>query len=120
MSERQQSATADVDSIAVEPANAHTGEVDVADVPDEIAEITRALAGRSPPTNPIVVLKAGRWWYLHGRGVDDPVFQWAIEWTRKLATDRPGDTKRYSAFLEHLVTVGFAPDQQTLRDGGNG
>lgn len=103
----------------VEPANTCTGQIDVADVPDEITDITRSLAGRSPPTNPIVVLKAARWWYLHGRGVNDPAFQWAIEWTRKLATGMPGDTERYDAFLEHLVTVGFAPDRQALRDGGN-
>lgn len=119
MGERQLSATADVDGIAVEPANTLTGEVDMADVPGEIADITRALAGRSPPTNPLVVLKAARWWYLHGRGGNDPAFQWALEWTRQLAIDMPGDTECYDAFLEYLVTVGFAPDRQTLRDGGN-
>ena len=119
MSEHYKSATADVDGIAVKPANARTGQIDVEDVPDDITDITRALAGRSPPTNPIVVLKAARWWYLHGRGVDVPVFQWALDWTRQLATDVPGDTQRYDAFFEHLVTVGFAPDRETLRDGGN-
>ncbi|MFC7216016.1 hypothetical protein ACFQO4_18260 [Saliphagus sp. GCM10025334] len=119
MSEHNKSATADVDGIAVKPANARTSQIDVLNVPDDIADITRALAGRSPPTNPIVVLKAARWWYLHGRGVDDPVFQWALDWTRHLATDIPGDMQHYDAFLEYLVTVGFASDRETLRDGRN-
>jgi len=33
------------------------------------------LAGEQPPTNPLVVLKAARWWYIHGKGGTDPAFR---------------------------------------------
>jgi len=86
-----------------------------ADVPDEIESITRGLAGEQPPTNPLVVLKAARWWYIHGKGGTDPAFQWAIEWARHLATDTPSDVERFDEFLEYLVTVGFADERHELR-----
>lgn len=35
----------------------------------------RGLAGEQPPTNSTVVLKAARWWYIHGKGGTDPAFQ---------------------------------------------
>jgi hypothetical protein len=61
------------------------------------------------------VLKAARWWYVHGRGTQDPVFQWTIEWTRNLATDNSPDVQRYHACLDRLIEVGFADDRRTLR-----
>ena len=70
--------------------------------------ISRGLAGEHPPTNPLVVLKAARWWYIHRKGGSDPAFRRAIEWARHLATDTPSDIERFDDFLEYLVTVGFA------------
>lgn len=52
-----------------------SGDVELTDVPDEIESITRGLAGEHPPTNPLVVLKAARWWYIHGSGGTDPAFR---------------------------------------------
>jgi len=44
-----------------------------------------------------------------------PRFQWAIEWVRHIATDTPSDVERFDAFLEYLVTVGFADETESLR-----
>jgi len=105
-----------IDEIPVDIDNTQSAEVDPADVPDEIESITRGLAGEQPPTNPLVVLKAARWWYIHGKGGTDPAFQWAIEWARHLATDTPSDVeRRFDEFLEYLVTVGFADERHELR-----
>ena len=115
MSQQQSSRDVSIDDIPVDIANTQSAEVDPADVPDEIESITRGLAGEQPPTNPLVVLKAARWWYIHGTGGTDPAFQWAIEWTRHLATDTPSNVDRFDEFLEYLVTVGFADERHELR-----
>ncbi|MEZ3172348.1 hypothetical protein ABNG03_17260 [Halorubrum sp. RMP-47] len=115
MSQQQSADNVSIDDIPVDIANTQSGEVDPTEVPDEIESITRGLAGDHPPTNPIVVLKAARWWYLHGKGCSDPAFQWAIEWTRHLATDTPSDVERFDEFCEYLVTVGFADERHELR-----
>jgi len=107
--------TVTVDEIPIHPSLSLTGDVEPADVPKEIRLITDALAVQDLPTNPLVVLQAARWWYVHGRGTQEPVFQWAIEWTRHLATDTPPDVERYDAFLDRLVEVGFADDRRDLR-----
>lgn len=104
-----------VDEIPVDPTNTVTGNVESTDVPEKIRTITNELASQQPPTNPLVVLKAARWWYVHGRGTADPVFRWAIEWTRHLATDDPPDVQRYDAFLDRLVEADFAADRRALR-----
>ncbi|QLG29952.1 hypothetical protein HUG10_20350 (plasmid) [Halorarum halophilum] len=57
------------------------------------------------------MLKAARWWYLHGKGGTDPAFEWAIEWTRHLATDAPSDVEQFDEFLEYLTTLGFADEK---------
>jgi len=88
VSQQQSPDTVSIDEIPVDIDNTQSAEVDPADVPDEIESITRGLAGEQPPTNPLVVLKAARWWYIHGKGGTDPAFQWAIEWARHLACDR--------------------------------
>ena len=76
---QQQSATdISIDTIPVDVSNTQSGEVDPAEVPEEIISLTRELASEQPPTNPLVVLKAARWWYLHGKGGNDPAFQWAM------------------------------------------
>ena len=106
---------ASVDEIPIDISNTQSGEIELADVPAEIESITRGLASEQPPTNPLVVLKAARWWYIHGKGGTDPAFQWAIEWTRHLATDTPSDVERFDEFLEYLVTVGFADETAELR-----
>jgi len=62
-----------------------------------------------------VVLKAARWWYIHGKGGSDPAFQWSIEWARHLATDVPSDAEQFDDFLEYLGTVGFADEEQAFR-----
>jgi hypothetical protein len=103
--------TVSIDEITVDIANTQSADVE----PDEIESITRGLAGEQPPTNPIVILKAARWWYLHGKGGTDPAFQWAIEWARHLATDTPSDVERFDEFLEYLVTVSFADERHELR-----
>jgi len=104
-----------IDDIPVDVANTQSGEVDPAEVPEEIESITRELASEHPPTNPLVVLKAARWWYIHGKGGTDPAFRWAIEWGHHLATDTPSDLERFDGFLEYLVTVGFADESRELR-----
>ncbi|WP_435118847.1 hypothetical protein [Halolamina sp. C58] len=104
-----------VDSIPIDLSNTHSGDVAPDEVPAEIESITLALTNEQPPTNPLVVLKAARWWYLHGTGGTDPAFTWAIEWTRHLATGEPSDSAHFDAFCEYLVTVGLADDRHELR-----
>ena len=115
MSQQQSTNDVSIDEIPVDIANTQSGEVTPAEVPDEIESITRGLAGEHPPTNPLVVLKAARWWYIHGKGGTDPAFQWAIEWARHLATDTPSDVDHFNAFLEYLVAIGFADEKAALR-----
>ena len=115
MSQQQSADNVSIDDIPVDIANTQSGDVDPTDVPDEIKSISRGLASEQPPTNPLVVLKAARWWYIHGKGGTDPAFQWTIEWARHLATDTPSDVERFDAYLEYLVTVGFADNKVHLR-----
>lgn len=115
MSQQQSTNDVSIDEIPVDIANTQSGDVEFTDVPDEIESITRGLAGEQPPTNPLVVLKAARWWYIHGNGGTDPAFRWAIEWARHLATDTPSDVAQFDEFLEYLVSVGFANEKQELR-----
>ena len=115
MSQQQEPRTVSVDEIPVDPTNTVTGDVESADIPEKIRSITNELASQQPPTNPLVVLKVARWWYVHGRGMADPVFRWAIEWMRHLATDDPPDVQRYDAFLDRLVEAEFADDRRALR-----
>jgi len=115
VSQQQSSRDASIDEITVDIANTQSGDVHASDVPEVIKSITRGLADEQPPANPIVVLKAARWWYLHGKGRTDPAFRWAIEWARHLATDTPSDVERFDEFLKYLVTVGFADDRHELR-----
>ena len=115
MSQQQSADTVSIDDIPVDLRKAQSGDVDLTDIPDEIESITRGLAGEHPPTNPLVVLKATRWWYIHGSGGTDPAFRWAIEWARHLATDTPSDAAQFDEFMEYLVSVGFATEKQELR-----
>ena len=115
MSQQQSADNVSIDDIPVDIHNTQSGEVNPTDVPDEIESITRGLAGEHPPTNPLVVLKAAQWWYIHGKGGTDPAFQWAIEWACHLATNTPSDVERFDEFLEYLVTVGFADERHELR-----
>ncbi|QAU14027.1 hypothetical protein EKH57_15690 [Halorubrum sp. BOL3-1] len=115
MSQQQRPNDISIDDIPVDVLNTQSGEVDPAEVPEEIKSITRGLVGEHPPTNPLVVLKAARWWYIHRKGGTDPAFQWAIEWARHLATDTPSDIERFDELLEYLVTVGFADEPHELR-----
>ena len=115
MSQQQPANDVSVDEIPIDISNTQSGEIEPAEVPAEIESITRGLASEQPPTNPLVVLKAARWWYIHGKGGTDPAFRWAIEWGRHLATDTPSDVKRFDEFLKYLVTVGFADETAALR-----
>ena len=115
MSQQQSPRDVSIDEIPVDIANTQSGDVHVNDVPEKIESLTRSLASTEPPTNPLVVLKAARWWYIHGKGGADPAFQWALEWARHLATDMPSDIDRFDEFLEYLITVGFADEKETLR-----
>ena len=115
MNQQQHSADVSIDAIPVDTSNTQSGEVNPAEVPEEIESITCELACEQPPTNPLVVLKTARWWYIHGKGGTDPAFQWAIEWVRHLACDMPSDVDQFDAFLEYLVTVGFADEKSALR-----
>lgn len=115
MSEQQSANDVSIDDIPVDIANTQSGDVEPTDIPDEIESITRGLAGVHPPTNPLVVLKAARWWYVHGKGGTDPAFQWAIEWAHHLATDTPSDVAQFDEFREYLVSVGFATEKHELR-----
>ena len=115
MSQQQNPSDIAIDQIPIGLPNTQTSGVDPADVPEEIQSITCGLASEHPPTNPLVVLKAARWWYIHGKGGTDPAFQWAIEWARHLATDRPSDVDQFDEFLDYLVTVGFADEKAALR-----
>ena len=115
MSQQRSAENVSIDDIPVNIATTQSDTVEDDDVPEEIESITRGLASENPPTNPIVVLKAARWWYLHGKGGTDPAFRWAIEWTQHLATDTPSDVERFDDFLEYLITVGFADETHELR-----
>jgi len=115
VSQPQRQNDVSINDIPVDVANNQLGEVDPAEVPEKFRSITRGLASEQPPTNPLVVLKAARWWYLHGKGGTDPAFQWAIDWVRHLGTDAPIDVDRFDAFIEYLVTVGFADEKAVLR-----
>lgn len=115
MSQRQHANDVSVDEIPIDISNTQSGEIDPGEVPAEIESITRGLASEQPPTNLLVVLKAARWWYIHGKGGSDPAFRWAIEWARHLATDTPSDVERFDEYLEYLVTVGFADEPFELR-----
>jgi hypothetical protein len=115
VSQQQRADNVSIDDIPVDIDNTQSGEVNPTDVPDEIESITRGLAGEHPPTNPLVVLKAARWWYIHGKGGTDPAFRWAIEWVRHLARDTPSDVKQFDEFLDYLVAVGFADEKAALR-----
>ncbi|MFC4452039.1 MULTISPECIES: hypothetical protein [Halobacteriales] len=115
MSQQQSANNISIDDIPIDIANTQSGKVDSAEVPEEIRSITRRLASEQPPTNPLVVLKAARWWYIHGTGGTDPAFRWAIEWARHLATDTPSDVEQFDEFLEYLVAVGFADEKAVLR-----
>lgn len=119
MSQQKHANEVSIDEIPVDIANTQSGKVDRAEVPEEIWSITQALASQQPPTNPLVVLQSARWWYIHGKGGSDPVFQWAIEWTRHLATDTPSDVNQFDEFLDYLVAADFAQDRQTLRGKAN-
>ncbi|WP_436927621.1 hypothetical protein [Halosimplex amylolyticum] len=115
MSSHDDSDDVPIDAIPVDIANTTSNAVSPDKVPAEIESLTLALASECPPTNPLVVLKAARWWYIHGKGGADPVFQWAVEWTRHLATDTPSDTDQFNAFLDYPVIVGFAETTSELR-----
>jgi len=115
VSQQQRADNVSIDDIPVDIDNTQSGEVNPTDVPDEIESITRGLAGEHPPTNPLVVLKAARWWYIHGKGGTDPAFRWAIRWVRHLARDTPSDVKQFDEFLDYLVAVGFADEKAALR-----
>lgn len=115
MSQQQRANDVSIDEIPVDIANTQSGDVDLTEIPQEIQSITRGLAGEQPPSNPLVVLKAARWWYIHGRGGTDPAFHWALDWALHLATETPSDVERFDEFLEHLVTLGFADEKEALR-----
>jgi hypothetical protein len=85
--QQQRPDTISIDEIPVDIDNTQSAEVISADIPDEIESITRGLAGEHLPTNPTVVLKAARWWYIHGKRGTEPAFQWVIEWPGRLAID---------------------------------
>ena len=115
MSQQQSTDSVSIDDIPVDIANTQSGDVDPTDVPDEIESITRGLASEHPATSPLVVLKAARWWYIHGKDGTDPAFRWAIKWACHLATDTPSDVEQFDEFLKYLVTVGFADEKADLR-----
>lgn len=115
MSQQHHPSDISINQIPIDLPNTQAASVDPAEVPDEIQSVTRGLASEQPPTNPLVVLKAARWWYIHGKGATDPSFQWAIEWARHLATDAPSDVEQFDEFLEYLTSLGFADEKQALR-----
>ena len=104
-----------IDGIPVGVSDTQSGEVDPAEVPKVIRSITRGLASEQPPMNQVIVPKAARWWYIHGKGGTDPAFQWATEWARQLATDTPSEVDQFDAFLEYLVTIDFANEKAAIR-----
>jgi hypothetical protein len=72
MSQQQHPSDISIDQIPIDLPNTQTSEVDPADIPEEIRSITCGLASEHPPTNPLVVLKAARWWYIHGKVAPTP------------------------------------------------
>ena len=75
MSQRQRAENASIDDIPVVIDDAQSGDVELDDVPEKIESITRGLASEQPPKNPLVVLNAARWWYIHGLGGSDHAFR---------------------------------------------
>ncbi|ELK55705.1 hypothetical protein G3A49_13615 [Haloferax volcanii] len=106
MSHQQTEPDVSIDEIPVDLELVHRSEFTRADIPDEIESITWSLLSERPPTNPLVVLKAARWWYIHGAGESDPVYCWAIEWARHLTTGEAtasglfGECRQYLHSLE--------------------
>ncbi|ELZ94442.1 hypothetical protein [Haloferax volcanii] len=106
MSHQQTESDVSIDEIPVDLELVHSTDLSRADVPDEIESITWDLLSEQPPTNPLVVLKAARWWYIHGAGESDPVYCWAIEWVRHLTTGEAtasglfGECRQYLHSLE--------------------
>jgi len=115
MSKQQDGDDVAIDPIPVDVSKSLSDEVDPAEIPDEIESLTRALASEQPPTNLLVVLKAARWWYIHGEGGTDPAFCWAVEWTRHLTTDTASDVEQFDAFLAYLVELGLADEPAARR-----
>ena len=107
MSQQQPANDVSIDEIPTDISNTQSGEIEPAEVPVESEFITRGLVSEQPPTNPLVVHKAARWWYIHGKGGSDPVFEGA----RHLATD----VEWFDEFRKYLVTVGFADEAAALR-----
>lgn len=71
MSQQQSPDNVSIDDIPINIDTTQLAEIDTANIPDKIESITRELAGEHPPTNPLVVLKAARWWYIHIKGGTD-------------------------------------------------
>ena len=115
MSQQQNPRDVSIDEMPVDIASTQSAKVEPADIPEEIRSITCGLANAQSPTNPLVILKAARWWYLRGRGGTDSVFRWALDWALHLATDIPSDVERFKRDLKYLVTLGFADEIETLR-----
>jgi hypothetical protein len=116
VSQQQSTNDVSIDEIPVDIANMQSGDVELTDVPNDIESITRGLAGEHLPTNPLVVLKAARWWYIHGNGGTDSAFRWAIEWVRHLATDTPSEIAQFDEFLAYFISVDSQPRN---RNDGN-
>lgn len=72
------------------------------EIPDHIEEVTKALAKEYPPTNPKVILETADWWYTHGKGANDPIFQQAISWLAESEGIRPMDMDIYEKFEDRL------------------
>ncbi len=114
MDQQQPPTDVSFNDIPVTLGTTGTGDVDRTDIPDEIESITCGLASQQPPTKPIIVLTAARWWSLDGKGSTDPAFQWAIEWTRQLTTDTLSDIEQFEEFLDYLGKIGFAEEAYEL------
>lgn len=95
-----------VDEIPIDIEATKTRVVEPETIPTEISLITQRLASGHPPTNPLVILQAARWWYIHGQGENDPVFRWALDWALSCTMRNTNDTDSYRRFCEYLISLG--------------
>jgi len=114
VSQQQTADDVSVDEIPIDTSTTQSGEIEPADVPAEIESITRGLASEQPR----------RTHWSSSRRLAGGIFMEKVELIPRfsglssgcdIATDTPSDVERFDAFLEYLVTVGFADETESLR-----
>ena len=80
------------------------------DVPEREWKVAQALLSQHPPSNPAILLNAARWWYMNGRGGNDPAYRYAVRWLDYTSNGNFGsgggdDTELFADLREYLVEL---------------